>query len=49
MGLFKADFFRSLAIGFAVGAGIVFATLGVDVGGTLIHGVAPVAEAAPAK
>jgi hypothetical protein len=46
MGLFKADFFRSLAIGFVVGAGIVFASLGIDIGGTLAGGVAPPAVAA---
>jgi hypothetical protein len=49
MGLFKADFFRSLVAGFVVGAGIVFATLDLDVGATLVDGVAPVAQAASAN
>jgi hypothetical protein len=46
MGLFKSDLFRSLAVGFVVGAAIVFSTLGIDVGSKLADGVAPRAEAA---
>ncbi len=49
MGLFKPDFFRSLAIGFAVGAVIVFSALGIDPSEDLAQGVAPAAEAAAAK
>ena len=49
MGLFKPDLFRSLAIGFAVGAVIVFGALGIDPGRNLANGVAPPAEAAAAK
>ena len=32
MGLFKSDLYRSLALGFVVGAIIVFSTLGIDAG-----------------
>ncbi len=46
MGLFKPDLYRSFAIGFAVGAAIVFSTLGIDAGSNLAIGVAPSAEAA---
>ncbi len=46
MGLFKPDLYRSLALGFAVGAGIVMATLGIDAGSNLANGVAPPVEAA---
>ena len=46
MGLFKPDLFRSLAIGFALGAVIVFAALGIDPSQDLARGVAPAAEAA---
>ena len=48
MGLFKADFFRFFAIGFAAGAVLVFTTLDSDVGSNLAQGVVPAAEAAPA-
>ena len=49
MGLFKPDFYRSLAIGFAVGAVIVLASIGVDFGHDIANGVAPAAEAAAAR
>ena len=49
MGLFKADLYRSFAIGFAVGAVIVFSALGIDAGSNLANNVAPPAEAAPAR
>ena len=49
MGLFKADLFRSLAVGFAVGAALVFSVLGLDAGSNLANGVAPAAEAATAE
>ena len=49
MGLFKPDFFRSLAVGFAVGAVIVFSTIGSDAGSSLANGVAPRVEARAAQ
>ena len=49
MGLFKPDLYRSFAIGFAVGAVIVFSALGIDAGRNLADGVAPPAEAATAQ
>ena len=49
MGLFKADFFRFFAFGFAAGAVLVFTTLDGDVGSDLARGVVPAAEAAPAQ
>ncbi len=49
MGLFKPDLYRSLAIGFAVGAGIVFASLGINPGQDIANGVVPAAEAAAAR
>ena len=49
MGLFKPDLYRSLAIGFVLGAAIVFSVLGIDPGSNLANGVAPAAEAAPAE
>lgn len=42
MGLFKADFYRSFGIGFALGALIVFGTLG----GTVVNPVVGQAWAA---
>ena len=49
MGLFKPDLYRSLAIGFLVGAVIVFSVLGIDPSEDLAQGVAPAAEAAAAQ
>jgi hypothetical protein len=49
MGLFTPDLFRSLAIGFALGAVVVFATLGGSAGSDLAKGVVPTAIAAPVK
>ncbi len=49
MGLFKADLYRSFAIGFALGAVLVFGSLGINVGGGIVNSVAPVAVAAPAE
>ena len=49
MGLFKPDLYRSLALGFALGAVIVFSVLGIDPGSNLASGVAPPAEAASAE
>ena len=46
MGLFKADLYRNFALGFALGAVIVFGSLGFDLGGGLVSGLAPAAEAA---
>jgi len=48
MGLFKPDLFRSFAIGFAVGAVIVFSSFGIDIGRSIADNVAPPAEAAAA-
>ena len=49
MGLFKSDLVRSLAIGFALGAVLVFSALGIDPSRNLANGVAPPAEAAAAR
>jgi hypothetical protein len=49
MGLFKADLYRSLALGFALGAMIVFAVLGIDPSQHFANGVVPSAEAAAAR
>jgi hypothetical protein len=49
MGLFKPDLYRSFAIGFALGAVIVFSALGIDAGGNIANGVAPPAVAAAAE
>ena len=49
MGLFKADFYRSLAVGFALGAGIVFAVLGIDPGQNIANNMAPPAQAAVSR
>ncbi len=49
MGLFKSDLYRSLAFGFALGAVIVFAVLGINPSQNLANGVAPPAEAAAAR
>jgi hypothetical protein len=49
MGLFTADLYRSLAIGFALGAVIVFSVLGINPSRNLANGMAPPAEAAAAR
>jgi len=49
MGLFKPDFFRSFAIGFALGAVVVFATVSGNSGSVFTGGVVPAAIAAPAE
>lgn len=46
MGLFKPDFYRSFAIGFALGAVVVFTTLS-ETGSPITDGVVPSAVAAP--
>ena len=48
MGLFKADLFRSLAIGFALGAVAVFTMLSNQSGG-VASAVVPQALAAPSQ
>lgn len=48
MGLFKPDFFRSLALGFAAGAVLVLGTLGIGGIGDVANEVVPRASAAPA-
>jgi hypothetical protein len=49
MGLFKPDFFRFFAIGFTLGAALVFGTMDGQVGSDLANGVVPAAEAASAR
>jgi uncharacterized membrane protein (UPF0136 family) len=46
MGLFKRDLFQSLLTGFALGAVLVVAALGLNVGSGIVSSVAPTAEAA---
>jgi hypothetical protein len=48
MGLFKADFYRFFAIGFAAGAMLVLATIGIRGVGEVASSVVPSAVAAPA-
>ncbi|WP_260925756.1 hypothetical protein [Novosphingobium sp. 9] len=48
MGLFKADFYRFLALGFAGGALLVLGGLGLERATSLSDGIVPAAEAAPA-
>lgn len=49
MGLFKPDFYRFLALGFAAGAVLVFLTLGGGANGPAAHDIVPRAVAAPAR
>lgn len=49
MGLFKPDFFRSFAIGFALGAVVVFGTVSGNSGNVFTGGVVTAAVAAPAE
>jgi hypothetical protein len=49
MGLFKADFYRFFAIGFAGGALLVFGALGLDSGSTLGDNIVPPAHAEAAR
>lgn len=49
MGLFKADFYRFFAIGFAAGALLVAVTMHDGVGSEIANGVVPAAEAQPAE
>ncbi len=46
MGLFKPDFYRSLLLGFTVGAVLVIGAMGLNIGSGIITSVAPSAEAA---
>ncbi len=46
MGLFKPDLYRSFAIGFALGAAALVATVGFR-GDSAGHGMIPTAAAAP--
>ena len=46
MGLFKADFFRFFALGFAGGAVLMFATVDRESGSRLANEVVPAAAAA---
>jgi hypothetical protein len=49
MGLFKPDFYRMFAIGFAAGAIFVASTMDLSVGDRIASGVVPVAEAQAAR
>ncbi|GGB88937.1 hypothetical protein GCM10011494_04050 [Novosphingobium endophyticum] len=49
MGLFKADFYRFFALGFAGGALLILGTMGLDHGGSLSDNIVPPAEAAPTR
>jgi mannose/fructose/N-acetylgalactosamine-specific phosphotransferase system component IIC len=49
MGLFKADFYRFFGFGFAAGAVLVLATIGISGVGNLVHEVVPSAVAAPSQ
>jgi hypothetical protein len=49
MGLFKPDFYRSFAIGFALGAVAVFTSLNGSSGSVFAGGLVPSAIAAPAE
>ena len=49
MGLFKADFYRFFAIGFAGGALLVLGTMGLNHAPSLSGSVVPPAEAATAQ
>ena len=49
MGLFKSDFTRSFAIGFALGAVALFASLGDSQRAEMASRVIPAAVAAPAE
>ena len=49
MGLFKADFYRFFAIGFAGGALLVFGVLGLDSGSPLADNLVPPAHAQTAR
>lgn len=48
MGIFKPDFYRSFAIGFALGAAVLLGVKGFTGGFSLANQVIPTAEAAPA-
>lgn len=48
MGLFTRDMYRSLALGFAAGALLVFGVMGIDGIGSLSSDIVPAASAAPA-
>jgi hypothetical protein len=47
MGLFKADFYRFLALGFVAGGLLVAATVGLGTAGEVAGKVVPSAVAAP--
>jgi hypothetical protein len=48
MGLFKTDLYRSFAVGFALGTGLIVATMAAQSDKGLAGQVIPTAEAAPA-
>ena len=49
MGLFKADFYRFFALGFAGGALLVFGAMDLDHKQSLSDSIVPPAQAAPAR
>lgn len=49
MGLFKADFYRFFALGFAGGALLVFGAMNLGSGNPFADNIIPPAEAAPAR
>ena len=49
MGLFKPDLYRSFAIGFALGAVALFATIGGTGRAALVDSIMPSAVAAPVR
>ncbi|HEY0960493.1 MAG TPA: hypothetical protein VGE05_14670 [Novosphingobium sp.] len=49
MGLFKADLYRSFAIGFAAGALMVLGAIGFETVGGFSGDIVPAASAAPAQ
>ncbi|WP_374529805.1 hypothetical protein [Novosphingobium sp.] len=48
MGLFKADLYRSFAIGFAIGTAALLGVMGIQSGKSFSAQVIPAAQAAPA-
>lgn len=49
MGLFKADFYRFFALGFAGGALLVLGAMGLGNQSPLADDIVPAAQAAPAR
>jgi hypothetical protein len=49
MGLFKPDLYRSFAVGFALGAVVLFASVGGSGRAALVDSILPSAVAAPVR